>query len=322
MDTVPCTFIESVFVRCGYSLTDQVEKLTGRWRKLVETYVKKCGSLELSYAPYDEKEWRLHYQLHGWPHIKTRTLTKEVVKEMSRNITVIFVNLMDSLEHPDGSFDPNNRDDDAVLQLLTGLGAPKRRIFLNGDEDSYGTEALKYAEMVSRYKCFLRPFQAVQMYFFDNLWVHCLVNDMVSHGKVVHIIIMNPVSEISSRFWDDFFLSKTSRSFCGDFEHFDDILAIIRQWRNADPLHLVPHKLFKGIGSQTEKTRVEDFVDVGMTPVPVESVGAELFERIRREITRKDPSISLYRIDHLVDPSRKAYIVFEERYSYCFILFE
>uniref|UniRef100_A0A1I7Z094 SLC12 domain-containing protein n=1 Tax=Steinernema glaseri TaxID=37863 RepID=A0A1I7Z094_9BILA len=300
MDSIPAGFIQAV-VQAKRNRRDLPTGLPGIWGKLIDDYMAKRGMLSLVYGPCDDGEWRLHYKMHDWPHIKTRTLTREVARQMSRSIQTISLYGHQRSTAGYTVIDPNSCDHDAILQLLVGLNAPGGTMYLTGNEDNHGAVASKYMEMVSKYKPLLRTFTMVVAGYFRSSWLKSLVNDLLFHGKMEHIAILNPVSQIDSRFWDDFFLSKTCRSFCGDFEHFDDMLAIIRRWRTTDSQQLVPLKMFKGKESRRiEKIRAEDFVDVGMTQLPTEEVlGSETVS-----------NFSTYRIDHLVDPTRFIGITF------------
>uniref|UniRef100_A0A1I7YWL6 Membrane-associated protein n=1 Tax=Steinernema glaseri TaxID=37863 RepID=A0A1I7YWL6_9BILA len=89
MDTVPVVFIESVLQSLGDILPTQIPYA---WAQLGEAYLRKRGSLVLTYAPSDLQNyalpWTFHYKLRGFDHLKERTLTREVIQRIARSITM------------------------------------------------------------------------------------------------------------------------------------------------------------------------------------------------------------------------------------------
>uniref|UniRef100_A0A1I7Z0N1 F-box domain-containing protein n=1 Tax=Steinernema glaseri TaxID=37863 RepID=A0A1I7Z0N1_9BILA len=321
METVPYCFIEAVL---RSDLSERARRLDGVWGELAEAYLERRGTLELRYAPYLRNEWRLYYQMQGFNHIKTRTLSPKVVKEMSRSIAAINLAFTHDLREADGwtSVDPDDGEDDAVVLLLTGLDAPSKHVWLH---ISHGFRPLgpKCVEMLSRYPRLLRTFTTIRLGTYTEPSYIQLLEDAVATGRVQRISIISSVfhrelvpAVLPTSFWVNYFFSESCRTLHVHFEDLDVPLGVIDRWQKTDPRTLAPNKLFTGI--MTTANDMEE-QDVDMTTILLSEAEPEV-AKIVRLLAPGMSFLSLRYICHPVDPNSRIYVVFREEND-CSLLF-
>uniref|UniRef100_A0A1I7XYD5 Transposable element protein n=1 Tax=Steinernema glaseri TaxID=37863 RepID=A0A1I7XYD5_9BILA len=318
MERVPVLFIESVLQSSGYLVRKWSKELSTIWGQLAEVFCRKDGVLYLCYAHYDESEWRLHYKLSGFDHIKTRTLSREVVKEISKTIASIqlYVSTGPCPNYEDWD-SIHRQDENGKIQLLLGLDAPVRRLCFQMEKVEYTKYAKQCEEMISRYSQLFKAFTCVEMRFFESPFKR-LVEDMVSSGRLWSMRVFRPViyglCSTATSFWVDYFFSGSCRKLSANFPEFSVIQAVIDRWKKMDPRFLASDKIFTGI-----KASPNAFVNVGITWIPLKSVDAEVLRRIERKLVQRWSIQSLHCIDHPLEPSSRIYVVFQS--EECSLLF-
>uniref|UniRef100_A0A1I7ZZE8 AAA domain-containing protein n=1 Tax=Steinernema glaseri TaxID=37863 RepID=A0A1I7ZZE8_9BILA len=303
MERVPACFIESVLECSGYQVRKESEQLSGSWGRLGEVYFTKHGSVLLAYAPStdDRNEWRLYYSLSGFDHIKTRTLSREVVKEISKTILSIQLYVSTGSSRNDENWTSIGPQDDNIVHLLTRLDAP----FSLLDLDLmilrvYDRLDSKCEELVSRYPHLVRTFASVELGSFRPSFER-LIQDMTSSGRLRSIDIKKQVPAIvPSSFWVDYFFSKGCKTLKANFEDIGVVLGVINRWKEMDPQHLAHNKIFERI-----KASPKDLANVGLVAITEESILKNI-----QKITTRGSIDSLHRINHPVDPRSMIYVAF------------
>uniref|UniRef100_A0A1I7Z1E3 Uncharacterized protein n=1 Tax=Steinernema glaseri TaxID=37863 RepID=A0A1I7Z1E3_9BILA len=326
METVPYCFIEEVLHRSAnefWNLTERAKKLSGIWGELAEAYWDKSGSLSLSYAPYKDDEWRLHYQIFGFDQLKSRTLSAQVVKEMSRRIRSICLSFTTDLRYnwtPGTwtSFDPEAGENDAAIQLLLGLDAP---VHILGLSKNLGVESMgaKCIELVAKYPRLLSTFTTMRMAIEPEYFK--LVQDAVARGRLqnlsmsstrpTHVSIhdrkvLPPVFPTS--FWVDFFFSESCKRLRLFFNDLDVALGIIKRWEKIDPQRLAPNKIFTGFLATPEDLEKKD---VDTTTILLSNAEAQVQELVGSLVPLMS-LMSFQYIYHPVDPHSRIYVAFRE----------
>uniref|UniRef100_A0A1I8AC51 F-box domain-containing protein n=1 Tax=Steinernema glaseri TaxID=37863 RepID=A0A1I8AC51_9BILA len=324
MDCVPVTFMQAVLRNFYDGINSRVKGLPGIWGKVGQNFVKKSGVLELTFAPCDlaEKDWRLHYHLDDFEHIKTRTLSREVVKEMARSVKYIHCSMSEysiqrALDELWNSIAPNDVDQ---LQLLVALDAPEKALDLT-DMYSYFESSFNI-DFYSKYSAFLRSFTSVIFENIDQEPFQRLAKDMIATGRMWWIDIWDQVPEhMPASLWLDYFFSNSCKALEASFDDRSVVREAIDRWKSMDPRTLCAssRKVLCG-------RNVDALAGVDMKKIDVEAE-ATLFEKIKRLERVVRPIVSLHRIDHPVDPGSSIYIVTLERRSYassddCVLVFE
>uniref|UniRef100_A0A1I7YD30 MATH domain-containing protein n=1 Tax=Steinernema glaseri TaxID=37863 RepID=A0A1I7YD30_9BILA len=146
MDQVPLIFIESVTRNSSLPTSQGLEQLSSAWGIVGEVQTKRSGFLNLTFSlHYDHgrMNWRLSYRMEGFDHIESRTLSREVVREMSKSITSIQFHLSRNTVSEDNWHSVAFEDVDL---LLADLDAPKKELEL----DLFGFSAKLYAKLRPR----------------------------------------------------------------------------------------------------------------------------------------------------------------------------
>uniref|UniRef100_A0A1I7Y7S0 FBA_2 domain-containing protein n=1 Tax=Steinernema glaseri TaxID=37863 RepID=A0A1I7Y7S0_9BILA len=296
MDGVPLVFIESVIRSSDLYTSKELQQLSTTWGDVGEVRTKKKGHLKLTFAPYngDDEDWLLHYKIEGFDHIKSRTLSREVVREMSKSIEYIKFGLDYSyfLDEEWNSISPDNV---ALLQLLTNLDAPKKNL----DLASVTIIESGYIELSSKYSNFFRSFTSVKLNCFKNTR---LMEDTISEPRVRTVQITpykngyRPVS-----FWVDFFFSEKCMRL--EINDIDVALGVIEHWKKMDPRNLKYSKVFYAVFCSSESLK-----DIKMQEINLETKAA-LLKKVKNKVGRENRVKSLHYIDHPVDLSKKIYVV-------------
>uniref|UniRef100_A0A1I7ZR89 DUF3322 domain-containing protein n=1 Tax=Steinernema glaseri TaxID=37863 RepID=A0A1I7ZR89_9BILA len=159
---------------------DQQQKLSGRWGKLAEEYKTKIGSLKVAYSRHGRDNWSLYYKLEGFDHIESRTLSREVVNEISKSITSFELSASWTLKQPEELWtiiSPDEEDD--LLQLLIHLSHSSNAP-LNKLKEVYAPLIREgYLEMVSKYVHLLKSFTSMKINSYDEPIVP-LIEEMAS----------------------------------------------------------------------------------------------------------------------------------------------
>uniref|UniRef100_A0A1I7YUE0 F-box domain-containing protein n=1 Tax=Steinernema glaseri TaxID=37863 RepID=A0A1I7YUE0_9BILA len=327
MDNVPQLFIESV-IRLVPNIA---ERIPAPWRKIGDEYLKKRGQLILTYAlsnPRDlEAPWCLRYRLFGFEHIKTRTLSKDVVREMAKSITSFKFDISHKTVFRAGmgnwpSISPDDKD---TIRLLVALDAPGKELLLSPDK------VFKwYTEVGSRYFYLWRSFTSLR--FISG------INDMhgvpsflqflesvVPVGNLRSLNISSPANLeelrqntpdlLSDSFWADLFFSEGCTELTSGPLGLSVAEEIIGRWKQMEPWKLAPNKTFYCTGdSDRQKSfsdRVKSFQSFisAMTTMPLESAAPRILEKVKRRFP-KDKIVYLYYIDHPSDPRFRIYVAF------------
>uniref|UniRef100_A0A1I7YJZ7 Nonstructural protein n=1 Tax=Steinernema glaseri TaxID=37863 RepID=A0A1I7YJZ7_9BILA len=330
MNSVPQLFIKSV-VRLVPDLVD----LPGAWRKVGQAYMKKCGSLLLTYAPSilgdSEAPWCFRYRLCGFDHIKMRTLSKDVVTEMAKSITSFKCDISYSTvcRASLGHWSSISSDDEKTLQLLAALDAPKKDLFL-----SLNTVSRWYTEVGSRYFHFWKSFTSLQLLSHERQGVPFFLQflkSVVSVGRLRSIKIATmslqdlrfspDISDVpSNSFWADWFFSEASAELTSGLPSFGAAVEIIGRWKKMDPWKLAPNKIFYSTcDSSDPDERLKSFFS-DMTPMSVDSADPRILEKIERKIPERISNQdyypaqmviqSLHYVDHPNDSSFRIYVAF------------
>uniref|UniRef100_A0A1I8AG48 F-box domain-containing protein n=1 Tax=Steinernema glaseri TaxID=37863 RepID=A0A1I8AG48_9BILA len=311
MDQVPACFIESVLKNFGYGNRHEMKELSGLWGRTGNLYFKRGGSFCLSLVFDDRKEWSLYYRIDGFDHIKTRTLSRELVREMSKTITSTSLHV--SHKRLNTTWERINHKD-AIVPLLLRLDAPDRILSILEDKDIFTVLLSKYTEMLVKNSQFLGNFTSISLTSFDDPHAIRLVEGLVSIERLRSLLFWTTMPVVlPSSLWNSFFLSKSFRRLTAPFR-LDVVLGVVRQWKQMDPHTLMHSKVVRGFTASSN-----EFTDVVMTPVPMTSLNTKVLKKIEYEVARSSIN-SLFRIDHPADPSRSLYVAFEE--CNCFLFFE
>uniref|UniRef100_A0A1I8AJB0 F-box domain-containing protein n=1 Tax=Steinernema glaseri TaxID=37863 RepID=A0A1I8AJB0_9BILA len=302
MDQVPVTFIESVFRSFRKYDRKEVGKLPPLWRQVGEAWRWRSGRLSLTFSCGG-----LYYTLEGWPHIRTRTLSREVVSEMAKNISSVELRIRPNFlaspliwEHIPRAEEHN------VMQLLRTLNAPLYRL-----------ENLEWLpRMFPRDSDLLKRFNSLAVH--DDLE---LLDQMISLRKLQFITISGNVpAQYDAKDLVDYFLSESCESLSAHFEDVGVVLQIINQWKEIDPQYLAPGKVLKGLHYSCKQLTHADMI-------PMYSIDRKLYKKIQRTVRSSCFIESLCRIEHPADPARRIYILFLKLEEFlfkqcCILLFE
>uniref|UniRef100_A0A1I7ZRI5 Peptidase_M13_N domain-containing protein n=1 Tax=Steinernema glaseri TaxID=37863 RepID=A0A1I7ZRI5_9BILA len=320
MDFLPLCFVKSVLRNFEAKLLNNLKPLSGLWGEVGETYAKKCGSLYLAHSPYYEEDQRIYYDIHGFYHMEITTLSREVVREMSKSITSIEFDMIyhtgrEAIINEWDSIDPN---DDELIQLLTNLDAPTKKLLLKHPVEFMTKEQLSwYTAKIPKYYRFLRSFTSVSLHPAIPLF-EALLKDMISTTKLQKVYAIGPASQtIPNSTWVNYFFSASCMKLGIYSKDVDLVLSLIGQWKQTDPRSLV-RKNF-------EMSRIvpDDIINVGLKQIPLEPNYLEILEKVERGITKHDPYIkTAYRIDHPVDSNRGIYAVFFQWGGLCMLLMD
>uniref|UniRef100_A0A1I7YSZ2 FBA_2 domain-containing protein n=1 Tax=Steinernema glaseri TaxID=37863 RepID=A0A1I7YSZ2_9BILA len=300
MDSVPARFIESVLQISPWPRSlDPTRKLPGRWGQLEEVYSKKRGVLHLTYRARDRNEGSFKYRLNGFAHIKTRTLSREVVKEMSKSIQEIHCFVLPSMRF--GFYEETDlEEDDDTWELLLRLEAPVKILMFH---TSYELDSKKAS--VSKSFQLFRTFTSLDMNSIDQAPVQ-LMEDILSSGRLQSITIREPVpATLPASAWVDCFFSESCSTLSVNFQDSAVIPKILEQWKKTDSRALASHKII-------ETPSIPDASVIGMTTIQMESAeSAEVIKKVESKIAGRINIRSLHLIDHPVDPSSKIYVVLQ-----------
>uniref|UniRef100_A0A1I7Z0S4 F-box domain-containing protein n=1 Tax=Steinernema glaseri TaxID=37863 RepID=A0A1I7Z0S4_9BILA len=302
MDAVPVCFIESVLRYSErffkYDLHKESEQLSGLWGRIGEFYLQQGGHVILLYAPIrgDRNECRLHYQIHGFNHIESRTLCPEVAKKISKTIMSIYLYIREGLDGESEWTSINPEDDKGVVNLLMRLEAPSLELNLYPYDREYDSLRLKFEKLMAKYPQLLRKFTSVELVSLEPPYAK-LIQDMVSTGRLQSIEILGSVPAIlPTSFWVDYFFSDSCTGLDATFEDFNVVLEVITRWKEMDPRHLTHIKSFGGIRASPEA-----LADVGLKP--------DFTEPEHNDVT------SFHLIDHPVDPSSFISVTFSKTFG-------
>uniref|UniRef100_A0A1I8ACH9 FBA_2 domain-containing protein n=1 Tax=Steinernema glaseri TaxID=37863 RepID=A0A1I8ACH9_9BILA len=311
MDGVPWIFVESVtrsFREC--ESCEWLQDLSSAWGAMGEVHSKKRGGLLLTFAPYngDKKDWRLHYKIEDFEHIKTKTLSREVVREMAKSIEYIMFNLSYFYDVDERWHNINSNDVDQ-LRLLINLDAPVKML----DTSCFNNiiELSRYVELRSKYSDLFTSFTSVVLQCFEDTR---LMEKTISEPRVRSVEIWDTEElDRPTSYWVDLFFSEKCSKLFLNFKDIGVVSDVIDRWKNMDTRNqgCADYPYIKAISGI--RCSNEDVVGVGMREVDVESRTPAL-EMVRTEIKRYGHIKSLHSIDHPVDPSSKIYVVF---FNYC-----
>uniref|UniRef100_A0A1I7YCW8 HEPN_DZIP3 domain-containing protein n=1 Tax=Steinernema glaseri TaxID=37863 RepID=A0A1I7YCW8_9BILA len=298
MDRVPLLFVESV-VRSFHEVQTckLLQQLSSAWGQQSEVHAKKSGRLLLTFA-YTRvyRAMILCYKIEGFDHIESRTLSREVVKEISRTIRCIdlFLLLVPKFSEEWKSVGP---DDVELLQLLVNLDAPEKRL----DMDSF-SEIFKESEVVklrSKYSTLLKSFTSVKLQFSDAR----VMEETISEPRLRSVEIVDTgKAPQTTTFWVDLLFSEKCKRLSTYFSGV--VLSAIHRWKKMDPGTLTHNRILRGILNSKEELPV-----VGMIKTEMEAEAA-LLEKLRSQLRDHRQIDSLHCMEHPFDPSSKTYVVF------------
>uniref|UniRef100_A0A1I8A3Q3 F-box domain-containing protein n=1 Tax=Steinernema glaseri TaxID=37863 RepID=A0A1I8A3Q3_9BILA len=329
MNTVPYRFIESVFQACGDDVLQKLPKLSSLWGTLAEEYKKKSGRLEVAYTQDDQNEWCLCYKLVGFDHIRARTLSREVVREISKSITLVEFSVISSNILRQGWTKVSSNDEKEMLQLLTRLDAPEKKLDLSNTIPTY-TRSNVDEELISKYRHFFLSFTSVKICFrycggyYGPPFLAQLVKDMIFTGKLQCMDTKtNLPTTIPLRFMRDYFFSKSCRRLTTSCET-SLTSKIIKRWKTMDPRTLAPYKLFDDTTVRFDSIK-SYYIDNSMNEIPLNSADPKVMEMIETKVAKRTDIHSMHHIQHPTDPSCSIYVVFRREswaiYYRCFLLF-
>uniref|UniRef100_A0A1I7Z6H4 Methyltransferase n=1 Tax=Steinernema glaseri TaxID=37863 RepID=A0A1I7Z6H4_9BILA len=241
------------------------------------------------------KDWRIYYSIMGFDHIKSRTLSREVVREMAKSITSIEFHLHYDQYTNDGwhSISP---DDVVLLQLLINLDAPEKVL----DVRSYCGE-WSYRKLRSEHSNLLRSFKSVTMNFPTDIR---LAEQRISEPRIRSAVFRGLAKRFPpASFWPNYFFSENLMRL--DIFDLNVARELIDDWKNMDPWTMPYSKMFYGCGNSLKK-----LVGVDMRKVDSEAE-APLWEKVKSKLGRYRRYLRkyFYIIDHPVHQSRKIYAV-------------
>uniref|UniRef100_A0A1I7Z9Q3 FBA_2 domain-containing protein n=1 Tax=Steinernema glaseri TaxID=37863 RepID=A0A1I7Z9Q3_9BILA len=293
MDGVPLVFVESVVQNSDIDTSEELKQLSSAWGRVGEVQTKNNGELYLSFAP-DSGDWRLHYRMEDFDHIESRTLSREVVREMSKSITTIRFLPSYSVDEEWHSVRP---DDVNLLQLLTILDAPVKELDIDMATDYLGPSL--YIKLRSKYLNLFKSFTYLRLTRFKDTR---LMEDTILAPRVRSVYIepgfkdYGPIS-----FWVDFFFSEKCMRL--EIDDIDVAAALIEHWKKIDPRTLKYSKVF-----YAESCPSEALKDIKMREINLEAK-APLLEKVKKKVGSRNYIKSFHCIDHPVDPSSKIYVL-------------
>uniref|UniRef100_A0A1I7Z7H4 F-box domain-containing protein n=1 Tax=Steinernema glaseri TaxID=37863 RepID=A0A1I7Z7H4_9BILA len=236
-------------------------------------------------------------KLDFWWNVWKVSFVTMVSREMSKSITLFEFTPDHTLSRHWKMIDAD--DENEMVQLLMRLDAPEKKLDL-----WWNVLKVSFVTMVSRYPHFLRTFTSLWSETSDIIK---LCKKLVSTGKLWEIYRPD-AKQIRTNFWVDYFFSERCMSLCSYLTDLTVVLAIIDRWKHMDPRNLA---FKKTVTVYKIKYFPQAFVNVGMTPIPMES-NSEIVEKFRRRINLKRydlMSMSLHRIDHPVDRRSSIYVL-------------
>uniref|UniRef100_A0A1I7Z929 FBA_2 domain-containing protein n=1 Tax=Steinernema glaseri TaxID=37863 RepID=A0A1I7Z929_9BILA len=311
MDGVPLEFVESVVRNSDICTSEELEQLSSAWGRVGEVQTKNNGQLFLSFdPPYmnedEDEKWRLHYKMEGFDHIKSRTLSRDVIREMSKSITSIQFNVdyYDTIGEDWHSFGP---DDVNIVQLLTNLDAPIKELDIFSFKRSIGESC--HLKLRSKYSNLFRSFTSVKL--------NCFEDTRLMEGTIceprVHSVEINRYGKRSrpTDFWVDFFFSEhcTRLTLKSD----DVVLAAIKHWIKMDPRTLKYSKVLAGNDCHLD-TLLDNIYFMGdMCMWETKDDTGSFRNRVRKNIFLLDQKADIEQVhcvEHPVDKSSKIYVVY------------
>uniref|UniRef100_A0A1I7ZY27 Crinkler family protein n=2 Tax=Steinernema glaseri TaxID=37863 RepID=A0A1I7ZY27_9BILA len=285
------------------------QKLDGLWGLLARQNWKEGGDLEVLYAPVGQGQWGLYYKLDGFSHIQTRTLSREVAKEISKSIRSVnfwVSNGNRPLQH--WTLITLN-DEEEILRLLIRLDAPTKKLEF---PDCYTIQFQVYNRLVSNYSYFLKTFNSViqrnscrpsERPFFAQF-----VKDMISTGKLksLNLSVPPPVLTYTSSLVDYFF-SESCRRLTIEKCSSGVVYEVINRWKLLNPRLLTPYKIIN-----TKFVCVTNsYVLPNVQTIRISDIEDEILEMIEKNVAgaKRSRIRSLHRIDHPVDPRDKIYVI-------------
>uniref|UniRef100_A0A1I7ZYS0 Methyltransf_11 domain-containing protein n=1 Tax=Steinernema glaseri TaxID=37863 RepID=A0A1I7ZYS0_9BILA len=304
MDNVPASFIESVLRASGFIARLDALELYRAWGRIAKDYWPG-GVVRVTYVPYGPKESRLHYQIDGWPHIETRTLSREVANEISKTVTSILFTISKERFLPDGwnTVAPDNKE---VLELLMRLDAPDKRLDLSSALRGW------ICQDMARYSNLLRTFTSLTNV--PNVRaITPFLEGMASTGRLQSISFSGFVpSGLSTTFLVNYFFSASCRRLSLTVKNFP-IRDYINRWEMMDPQALPCDKVIDVTDGTEDLLFNIDTLEVGQDD-------PELLEKISRKLINNGSILSIHRIDHSVARNAKVYVVFFRHV--CYIVFD
>uniref|UniRef100_A0A1I7ZQ69 FTH domain-containing protein n=1 Tax=Steinernema glaseri TaxID=37863 RepID=A0A1I7ZQ69_9BILA len=321
MDTVPPYFIDSVMRSLAsnerpwntiYVPRSDQQELSGRWGRFRRKYRSESGGLEVIYAPDLRTEWKFYYKLHGFDHIKTRTLSPEVVKEMSKSISSFKFSVKQMFHFQCWSLIPqmhpyfreltviNPDDEEKVVRLLTWLDAPIKCF----DASHFKIDFEVHSNLVEKHPHFLQSFTSVKVRSLRQSLFLQLVQRMTFRETLQSIHISSVPERTSTNFLVDYFFSQSCRRLTVDFPDFHVVRNILSRWKTINPRGLAAYKIFEGVGASPA-----DLNEIGIIGIPISSIKVETLTVIEQKVVKRKNIKSIHRINHPVDKRSKIYLV-------------
>uniref|UniRef100_A0A1I7YQA4 Mediator of RNA polymerase II transcription subunit 13 n=1 Tax=Steinernema glaseri TaxID=37863 RepID=A0A1I7YQA4_9BILA len=319
MDTVPVCFIESALRSFQtietppYAIAvppGEQQKLGGLWGLLSRENWKEGGDLDVMYAPNGQNQWRFYYRLVGFSHIQTRTLSREVAKEISKSIRSVNFSVSNGNRPLQHWTLITLNDEEEILRLLIRLDAPTKKLEF---PNCISIQFHVYSRLVSNYSYFLKTFTSViqrnscrpsQRPFFAHF-----VKDMTCTGKLhsLHVKVPPPAPTYTGLVVDYFF-SESCRRLTVEVCAAEVLYQVINRWKKLNPRLLTPYKIIN-----TKFVCVTNpYALPNVQIIRMSAIEVEILEIIERNVAGAERSqiTSLYRIDHPVHPSDKIYVIF------------
>uniref|UniRef100_A0A1I8AIP0 Highly derived d5-like helicase-primase: PROVISIONAL n=1 Tax=Steinernema glaseri TaxID=37863 RepID=A0A1I8AIP0_9BILA len=328
MDTVPATFVDSVLHLYGYGYGFH-RKLPAAWARRGQAYLKKRGSLILTYAPSDLQNhalpWTLRYKISDFDHIEDRSLSREVIREMAKSIACLKFDITYKA-HLTAHYVqwPSITDDEVTFRLLTNLQAPKKELLLELNFVSQW-----YTELGARYDHFWNSFTSVSLaktlrytapignitafiQFMKNVVPKSRLRFINIYWKSIEpdtvqaIARGTPEETVPTSFWMDYMLSESCTGF--NFHLESEITSgVIARWKEMDPRRL-PQKIFTKVTLHKEDAR-----QFGFTEFSMKTINARLLDTIKRKISLRSAhsgnKIHIQYIEHPIYQNFRIYAI-------------
>uniref|UniRef100_A0A1I7YQP4 FBA_2 domain-containing protein n=1 Tax=Steinernema glaseri TaxID=37863 RepID=A0A1I7YQP4_9BILA len=301
MDSVPLTFIRSVFRISKHDVLKEFHQFSSPWGREAEAEGRRSGGLRLTFAPYngDKDDYRLYYALRGFSHVDSTELSRAVAGQISKTIKYIELQQLYIVNEQWNLVNPNDVD---LLQLLINLDAPEKLIHCNG--------ALSlYVKLQSKYSNLFRSFTSATVQCYNDSRI---IEYMASYPRMRSLDVKSYVKvSWPTSFLLDYFFSDTCMRLFTNFMDLSVILGAIDRWKKMDPRTLKFSKLLYGMHCYEE-----DLTGVGLKEIDVEAKAA-LMKKVRSKVKKDSHIKSLHRVDHPIDPSSKIYVVlyYDRRYT-------
>uniref|UniRef100_A0A1I7YCZ5 Uncharacterized protein n=1 Tax=Steinernema glaseri TaxID=37863 RepID=A0A1I7YCZ5_9BILA len=275
------------------------------WGEYEEEQADESNRLSLTFSSFNnDGRHVLYYTIIGFDHIESRTLSREVIEEMSKSIICIefYLTYADTLRDDVPFVSP---DDVELIQLLADLDAPVKILELTNDFYSD-----YYAEARKKFLPLFQSFTTLKMDYYSRDTQ--LLADTISEPMLRSSTISCRSLSDPNDFWVEYSSSDGLTNIAAGFRNFGMALEVIDRWKKMDPRTLPYCKLFCGLKSSSV-TRTGE----GMQEVDMEAEAA-LVEKVESELDDGNLIKSLYLIDHPVDLNSKIYVAFYDevnRYS-------